>query len=149
MKWIGTRIGMLETATTLPGKVTGSDAPRFSMNSPKRRWAASCGTPKSSQRRRWSLSVGSRHGFTTTNRTNPGRLLAARHNAALRSSVESGALRSVQANRIGRDCRVTLVDERLSVNEGEGAQGCHGLVEAVPGERRAEGLTEFLPRFDE
>jgi hypothetical protein len=55
----------------------------------------------------------------------------------------------VQANRIGRDCRVTLVDERLSVNEGEGAQGCHGLVEAVPGERRAEGLTEFLPRFDE
>src|SRR5579862_5818330 len=70
----GTRIGMLETAKTFPGNAAAAGASRFRMNSPKRKRAASSGMPNSSQRRMWSASVGSRHGFTATNSTKPGRL---------------------------------------------------------------------------
>ena len=49
---VGTRIGMLETAKTLPGKATAAGANRTDINSRKRRRAASCAMPNSSQRRR-------------------------------------------------------------------------------------------------
>jgi len=44
-KMLGTRIGMLETANTLPGKAAAAGASRFAMNSRKRMQAASSGTP--------------------------------------------------------------------------------------------------------
>jgi len=86
MKCSGTRIGMLETANTFPGKATASGAARVFMKSRKRTLAASSGMPKSSQRR-------NRQGLTTTRRTKAGRLATACHSAALRSSVEYGAFR--------------------------------------------------------
>ncbi len=53
-KWVGTRIGMLETANALPGNAIAAGASRFSMNSRKRMRAARSGMPNSSQRRIWS-----------------------------------------------------------------------------------------------
>ena len=46
-----------------------------------------------------------------------------------------------------RDCRVALVGDRLAVDQGEGAQRRHGLVEAVAFERGRERRAEFLPRL--
>ena len=55
----------------------------------------------------------------------------------------------MQSHRVGRNCRVALVDDCFSVDEGEGAQVRYGLVESVAGEHGGEGLTEFLPGFSE
>jgi hypothetical protein len=59
------------------------------------------------------------------------------------------AYEAVKADRLRRDRRVALVDDCLAVDQGEGEQGRHGLVEAVPGEHRGERLIELLSRFGE
>lgn len=55
----------------------------------------------------------------------------------------------MEADRVGRDRRVALVDDHLAVDECKGAQGRYGFVKTIAGERRGEGLAEFLPRFGE
>ena len=55
----------------------------------------------------------------------------------------------MQPDRVGRDRRLALVRDRLAVDQREGAQRRHRLVEAVAGERRGERLAEFLPRLRE
>ena len=56
---------------------------------------------------------------------------------------------AVQADRVGRDRRVALVFDRLAVDQGEGAQRRHRLVETVIGEQRGQPLAEFLARLGE
>jgi hypothetical protein len=54
----------------------------------------------------------------------------------------------MQADRVGRDRRVALVDDRFAVDQGEGAQCRHGLVELlVLDEQRGQRFAEIFPRF--
>ena len=54
---------------------------------------------------------------------------------------------AMQADGVGRDRRVALVHDRLAVDQREGAQRRHRLVEAVVGERGRQRLAEFFPRL--
>ena len=55
----------------------------------------------------------------------------------------------MQADAVGRDRRIALVRDCLAIDQREGAQRRHRLVEAVVGERRRERLAEFFARLGE